>query len=476
MVLAMLGGVAGLLLAAFLVRLIAAHGPSELPRIASIAIDARVLFFSLLTTTLTGLLFCAAPAFRFSRPELTTSLRSGKGSDRRHRLRDGLVIAEVALAVVLLIGAGLLTRSFVTLLRNDPGFQTENRLHVQAFLWDRNPPTAQRIARAHEIVDALSAVPGVQDVAMTTALPFHPHQIVSATRFAITGRPASASEQELRSHAIVVSADYFRVTGTKLTRGRPFDVTDRIDAPRVALVNAAFAQRFFPNEDPVGQRITVGVAERPVEREIVGIVANVRPTSLDADPRPELYLPFEQSGHGSLTFVIRTSVAAPPILPAVRRAFWAVDPGQSIYLDGTLDSLVAATLVSRRFNLILFGAFSIIALALAAIGIYGLVSFSTQQRTAEIGIRMALGARGHAIVTMIVREGLALAAPGLALGVLGALVLTRFMRHMLYGVVPTDPITFVQLSLLVLLIAALAAWVPARRAVARDPVRALRAD
>jgi ABC-type antimicrobial peptide transport system permease subunit len=153
-----------------------------------------------------------------------------------------------------------------------------------------------------------------------------------------------------------------------------------------------------------------------------------------------------------------------------------VDPGQSIYLDGTLDSLVAATLVSRRFNLILFGAFSIIALALAAIGIYGLVSFSTQQRTAEIGIRMALGARGHAIVTMIVREGVALAAPGLALGVLGALVLTRFMRHMLYGVVPTDPITFVQLSLLVLLIAAVAAWVPARRAVSRDPVRALRGD
>jgi ABC-type antimicrobial peptide transport system permease subunit len=205
-------------------------------------------------------------------------------------------------------------------------------------------------------------------------------------------------------------------------------------------------------------------------------VANVRPTSLDADPRPEIFVPFEQSGHGSVTFVVRTSVPAGPILPAVRRAFWAVDPGQSIYMDGTLDSLVAATLGSRRFNLIMLGAISVDALALAAIGIYGLVSFSTQQRTAEIGIRMALGARGHAIVTMIVREGLALAAPGLALGILGALALTRFMRHMLYGVVPTDPVTFVQLSLLVLLIAALAAWVPARRAVARDPVRALRAD
>jgi putative ABC transport system permease protein len=479
LLLAVLGGVAGLFFARLGINAIKLLSPPDLPRVDSLNIDGRVLAFSLIITLLTALLFGLAPALRFSRPDLLGTLRASGRSltagRARNRLRGVLVVTEIALALVLLIGSGLLMRSFVELLNNDLGFAVENRATLQSFLWDLNPTDQQRMQKAADIEQALRNTPGVLDVGITSALPFHPHAITAQGRLQITGREVAAAEAPT-VHTTAASPSYFRTMGITLAAGRSFSERDRADAPPVAIINEALARRYFPGENPVGKTIRMGVMAAPKLWEIVGVVGDVRPVALDSDARPEVFVPLLQTGSGSLTFVVQTSTDAADMMPLLRSRLWSVDNRQSIYWAATVQDLVRSTLVERRFHLILLASFSAIALILAAIGVYGLISFATQQRTNEIGVRLALGAEQRQIVAMIVSQGLRLALPGVLLGLAGALALTRFLQSMLYGVQATDPLTFAQIALLMIVVAAAASYIPARRAVRASPMRSIGND
>jgi predicted permease len=479
LLLAGLGGLAGIALAWFGTQALVALGPPRLPRLDSIAIDARVLGFALGATLASALMFGLFPALRFSRPELLPALGSGGRSSAgktRTRLRNGLVVAEIALALVLLTGAGLLMRSFFELTANDVGFESRGRVSLQLFLWDRNPQPAQRLQRVDELSARFLTVPGVEAVGLVSAMPFHPSQIDAHNALTIEGRPTLDTEAEAQVYTTVASPEYFRIMVVPLLQGRPFAASDRMDAPRVALINRALARRFFPGEDPVGKRVSVGVMSAPETREIIGVVGDVRPTTLDSDPRPELFIPYAQSATGSVTFVIRTQGDPAAQVPVLRKKLWEIDPEQSIYHAATVQSLISNTLVERRFNLVLLAVFSLIALVLAGIGIFSLISFTTGQRTHEIGVRIALGARPRDIAGMILRDGLKLIGPGVALGIGGALALTRVLAQMLYNVRPTDPATFAEVGVLMGLVAMVGAMIPAARAALTDPMRALRQE
>jgi predicted permease len=477
LILAVLGGTLGWGIAWFGTKALVALAP-WLPRVSSVALDGRVLMFSLGLTLASAILFGLAPALRFARPELARSMTSGAraaGGRSQTGLRGGLVMAEISLALVLLAGAGLLIRSFTALLANDVGFVTEHRLSLQMFLWDRNPTEEQRHQRADQIIERFRAVQGVEDVGVVTALPFHPSQIDAQGSLSIEGRAVPGQSEE-QVYTTIASPAYFRVMGIPLLAGRPFGDHDRKDAPRVALISRALARRCFPDTDPIGKRVTIGVMGAPVAREIVGVVGDVRPTSLDSEPRAELFIPFDQSPNGSLTFVVRASREPRVLIPLLRRMVWEIDPQQSVYYAAATDDLVAGTLAERRFILLLFGVFAAFAIGLAGIGVYGLISVTTGQRTQEFGVRVALGARPRDIVRLILGEGMRLIVPGLVFGLLGAFFLTRFLSGMLYGVRPADPATLAQVTVVMLAIAILGAFVPALRAAGTEPNRALRSE
>ena len=479
LLLAVLGGTAGLLLAWWGTQTLVALSPPWLPRADTMAIDGRVLGFALVVTLGSSLLFGLLPALRFARVDLQPSLGSGgriASSRARVRLRSGLVVTEIALALVLLAGAGLLIRSFWELTSNDVGFSSERRLSLQLFLWDRNSTPEKRLQRMDEIATRFRSVPGVQEVGLVSALPFHPSQIDARDALAIEGRPAPATEADAQVYTTVASPEYFHVMGIPLRRGRVFEASDRMNAPRVALINESLARLYFAGEDPIGKRVTIGVMSAAEPREIVGVVGDVRPTSLDSEPRPELYAPFGQSASGSVTFVVRTRGEPGAMVALMRKKVWEIDPDQTIYHAATVQEMISDTLVERRFHLLLLGVFSFIAMVLAGIGVYGLIAMTTSQRTHEIGVRIALGARPRDIVGMIVAQGIRLVVPGVLIGVAGALFLTRFLGGMLYQVRPTDPVTFAQVAMVMMLIAIVAALVPAVRAAITDPVRALRQD
>lgn len=477
-VLGTIGGLLGVGLAAFSVRAVVALSPPDLPRLDSVALDGPVLGFAALITLATTLLIGLLPALQVTRPGLRGSISVGGALGRRigTRLRNALVVGEIALALILLIGAGLLSRSFLRLLDNDLGFTVERRVTAQVFIYEPGMTTDQRNAQVQAMQDRIAALPGVESVALVSALPFHPQQIDSEDGLVIAGRPLGASEAAPQVYTTVASPDYFRVMGLRLLRGRGFTDTDRLDAPNVAVINETLAKRHFPGEDPIGQQVTIGVMSPPATREIVGVVSDVRPTSFESDPRPELFIPLLQSGTGSLTFVIATRSDAGPLLGPVREAIWEASPLQSIYHAATVEDMIHDTLVERRFNLVLLVALALVSLVLATVGVYGLLAYTTANRAPEIGVRMALGARGAEVTKLIVSGALRLAIPGIALGVTGALLLTRFLQSLLYGVEPTDPTTYLQLALLMLAVAIVAAYLPARRAARIDPVRVLRQD
>jgi putative ABC transport system permease protein len=478
-VLAALGGGLGLLLAYLGVDALATLVPPELPRAENIAIDGRVLLFAVLVSAFTALIFGLAPALRFSRPNLTLPLqgssRAVTASRGRTRLYRALVISEIALALVLLIGAGLLVRSFQDLLDNDLGFVTEQRAVLQLFLWDQNPTPEQREQRVNEIEERFESTPGVDKVALTSALPFQPEKIDSDGSLTIEGKELPPG-QDRRIYTTIVSGDYFEVMGIPLRAGRSFTTEDRMDSYPVAIINESGRRRYFPDEDPIGRRVTIGVMGAPLTREIVGVVGDVLPTTLESEPQPELFIPYSQSLSGHVSFVVRTDTDAAAMLPSLRAQIWQIDPDQSIYHAATVNDMISDTLVERRFHLVLLVSFSVIALLLAIIGIYGVMTFSTSRRTSEIGVRMAMGAKRTDVVTMILRDGIGLSVAGIALGIGGALLLTRFMVHMLYGVTPTDFTTFAAIALVMLIVSAAAAALPAYRAATADPLASLREE
>jgi len=477
MLLALFGGVGGILLAHWGTRAILALSPGNLPRAAEVSIDGRVLGFMLAVSVLTALIFGLAPALQFSKPDLNESLKEGgRGTTGfiRHRLRNALVVSEIALALMLLVGAGLLMRSFVQVLQVNPGFTADKALALEVHIWGLSRTADQQTAFFEQTLDRIAALPGVEAAGAVSALPFHDNPISPNTVFTIEGRPAPAQGQEPTAYMTVATADYFKALGIPLRRGRFYTKFDRRDTPPVVVINETLARRYWPNEEPVGKKIAARLYGQNVLGEIVGVVGDVRQTGLEKKPRPELFLPHLQYPYGSMTYVVRTAADPLTLLPAVKREIWAVNKYLPFASTSTIEQLMSRSLSERRFNLLLLGAFALIALALAAVGIYGLISFSTRQRTHEIGTRMALGARPSDILKLVVGQGLMLVSAGLALGLVGALAITRVMSGLLFGVSATDPLTFVGISALLGVVALLACYLPARRAAKVDPMIALR--
>jgi putative ABC transport system permease protein len=477
LLLALAGGLGGILLAGWACGAMLALIPGGLPRAGEVGVDGRVLAFAVAVSALTALIFGLAPALKFSRPDPNKSLKEGgRGASgpARQRLRQALVVSEVALALVLLVGAGLLVRSFARLLEVNPGFSTERALALEVHAWGVARTPEQRADFFEQTIDRIAALPGVRAAGAVSALPFHESAIDPTITFTVEGRPVPAPGQEPTAYLTVATADYFNALDIPLRRGRFFTRFDRRDSAPVALVNETMARRYWPGEDPVGRKITASLFGQLINCEIVGVVGDVRHTGLDSEPRPELFRPHLQSAYGSMTYVVRTVGDPLQLLPAVKREVWAVNKNLPFTSTATVAELVSRTLAARRFTLVLLGSFAALALALAAVGLYGLMSFTTRQRTHEIGVRMALGARGRDITRLVVSEGLLLALAGVAVGAAGAWALTRFLGGLLFGVSATDPLVFAALSLLLLAVALVACFVPAWRATRVDPMAALR--
>ncbi|HEX8283355.1 MAG TPA: ABC transporter permease [Pyrinomonadaceae bacterium] len=479
MLLSLAGGGAGLLLAVWGVEAIVKLSPATLPRLAETSIDARVFLFALGVSALTGIIFGLAPALQASKTDLAMSLkeggRGGTAGASRARLRAALVVSEVALSLVLLVGAGLLIKSFRQLLTTDPGYSPARVLAVTVAL--NTQRFADEDARAgyfREAVSRISQLPGVESAGLTRLLPLGRSDIWND--FQIAGRPPFAPGARNSARSYVASPDYFRVLGIPVKRGRAFAATDMKNTPPVILVNEAFARQYFEGQEPLGQHIVFSYSDtKSVEREIVGVVGNVRFEAFNADEVPEFYVPFEQQPSAVSEVVVRARGEDAAALAApVRAALKGVDPNLLIWETRTMDELVGRWTAPQRFNVALLGLFAALAMLLAAVGIYGVMSYTVQQRTHEIGIRMALGARARDVLGMVVRQGMLLTLVGLGLGLLGALALTRLMSGLLYGVSPTDPLVYAAVSLLLAAVALVSCLIPARRATKVDPMIALR--
>ena len=478
-ILALGGGALGIALAWVGVDVIQGLAVDHLPRIEELRVDGAVLAFALAVTAGSALFAGIVPSLRLSRTDPAGALGDGARGTTvgRASTRSGrrLVVAEVALAMVLVVGAGLLAKSFATLLDQELGFEPENRLAVQLFAYDVEGGVAPFI---REMDERFEAIPGVSAVAVTSTVPGATDGVLAAIdndlAFTIEDRATPPVGQEPVASATQVSADFFEVMGMRVLDGRGFDDFDRADGAPVIVVNETLARRHFGEGSAVGERLVIGY--RPVAREIVGVVADVRPRGHESDPRPEVYFPIEQFPTASLTFVLQAESDAAALAGPAREAVWEIRPTLAVWGTATVEELLGTWLKERSFNLLLLGAFAAVALALATIGVYGLVSFGVEQRVAELGIRKVLGGEDGRILGMILGESLRLTGAGVLLGGIGALVGTRFLRAMLYGIEPTDPVTFVGVAAVVLVAASLASLAPAVRAVRADPMQSMRSD
>jgi len=486
LLLALLGGGAGLVVAVWslaAVRQVVSTQFSQLPGIALIGIDVRVLGVATVVSVLTGLVFGAFPAFLVSDLTVGSALneesRGGSGGVKGRRARTALVVAELALSLVLLVGAVLLVVSFRNLTEVSPGFQAEQVVTTRLTLpASRYGDYARVVAFYEALFERLQAVPGVTRVALTSAPPFS--GLDARLNLEIERRTAAfSSPTPVRAHPRVVSNDYFATLGIPLLRGRGFTEHDSSTAPNVIVINQATARRYWPDEDPLGQRISLGAPQQ--WRTIVGIVGDIRHGSLDADAEPEAYMPFAQRfdalGSGlarGLTVVMRTTLDAAAIAPLLRAAVASVDSQQPVAAIQSMEDLIARSVAPRRVNFLLFSAFALIAVTLTAAGLYGVMAYLVGQRTREIGVRIALGASPRAILAMGLRQAGSMMAAGIAIGVLGALALTQSLTALLFGVRATDIRVYVGVSLLLAVVALLAVAVPLARATRVDPISALR--
>jgi len=479
---ALAGGAAGLVLAWWGVDLLIALGPDTIPRLREVTLDARVVVFTALVSLATGVVFGIVPALRASGASLGDALKEGGRSGERAMLgRAGrvLVVSEVALSLVLLVGAGLLVHSFARVQHVEPGFDARGMLTLRLSLPESRYTTFEQGDRFFDaLFAALRARPDVDSVAAANALPFSGNN--GSRTFHIEGqepkRPEDQPEEQLR----IVTDGYFQTMKVPLVKGREFTDRDRLGAPRVAVVNESLARKHFPDGRVIGRRVAFSRNE-PQWYEIVGIVGNIKHRGLDAPDRPEMYVPYRQPLFSNWTVrpmqvVVRT--AGDPLAAAatVRREIARLDPDQPISDVRTMDERIGRSLESRRFNMILLAAFAALALALAAIGIYGILAYAVTERTHEIGVRLALGAQPRDVLSMIVAQGMAMTAAGAAIGVVAALTVTRLMSSLLFGISAADPMTFAAIPLLLGVVAFVACYVPARRATRVDPLVALRTE
>jgi putative ABC transport system permease protein len=477
--LAAAGGVIGLLLSVWGVNLLRAFIPENISQAKEIAIDARVLGFTILVSLLTGLIFGLAPATQASKFDLNETLKEGgrdsAAGSRGNRIRGLLVIAEVAVSLVLLIGAGLLINSFMRLLNVDPGFRANNLLTMSIVLPPlKYPDQTRRSAFYTDLLSRVEALPGVRSASVTNWVP-----LVSqgdSVGIYIEGRPAPAPGQEIIVVTRVVSPHYFPTMGIELLRGREFGEQDRADSAAVVVINETMARRYWPGEDPIGKRVTPGDPNDPNDWcQIIGVVKDVRQFKLDDDPKPQMYLTYEQAGFFAPRYlVVSTEVEPLSLAPTVRNTVWDIDKDQPVSNIATMEGVLSESVARQRFSMLLLGIFATVALVLAAVGIYGVMSYSVAQRTREIGIRMALGAQRGDVLKLAVGQGLKLVSTGVVIGLGTAFLLTRVMSSLLFGVSATDPITFITISLVLIGVAVLAIFIPARRAARVDPIVALR--
>lgn len=387
-------------------------------------------------------------------------------------MRSGLVVAEVALSIALLVGAGLLLRSFIHLAEVDPGFDGTNVVTMLALLPHATYPDEPSFERyEHQALARIAEVPGVTDVGAVNTLPLS--DLGNSTSLRIVGQPAPPPGQVPVVAYRVIGGNYFHALSIAVVAGRAFGPGDTAGAKRVAVINQAAAARFFPGQDPIGHQLTLDNADSP-PRTIVGVVHDVHGIGLDRPAESEVSYPYEQGADPILTFVVRTRSDPHADVPAIRRALAQVDPQLGFFAIRTMPELLASTLARRRFDLWLLAGFAATALLLAAVGLYGLIAYSVAQRTREIGIRMALGADAPLVRRLVIREGLELAAAGMAAGLVLAAALTRFLQSQLFDVGALDPIAYAAVLVLFTVIAGVASWVPARRATRVDPMTALR--
>jgi len=475
--LALIGGVLGLLLAKVGMELLLNLAPQNLPRMSSISLDGRALAFTAAITLLTALIFGLFPALQASRPNLNETIKdTGHGStEGRQRLlvRNTLVVLEVASALVLLVGAGLLIKSFWHLQKVDPGFNPNNALTVSVTLpRSKYPEGTQQVAFFQQLFEKVGALPGVQAAGATNSMPLGGDYVLA---FEIQGRPPLPPGAGQSTNFYAVSADYFKAMGIPLRRGRLLTERDVGNSPHVAVINETMARRMFPNEDPIGKRLTFDTGENnPDWFEIVGIVGDVKQYGLDQVTTMQTYEPYTQQPQSSMRLVVRTAGDPTEQSAAIRNAVLELDKEQPISNIRTLADYLSTSLAQQQFSMILLAVFAAVALLLAAVGIYGVLSYAVTQRTHEIGIRMALGAGRGAVLRLVIGHGVLLTLLGVAIGLAGAFALTRLMTILLYGVTPTDPLTFSLIALLLLVVALLACWIPARRATQVDPLIALR--
>jgi predicted permease len=484
LMLSALGGIAGAAVTIWLVEALIALAPSGLPRIQEIAIDGQVLAFTAMMTVATAIVFGTIPAVQYSKTDVNGALKEGArgASSGRGVLRSALVVAEFALALVLLVGAALLVRSFWRLQHVDLGFEPAHVLTARLWLPQPNEPSTgpyfthpARVAAFEEILRRARTLPGVTAAAATGVLPFDGAR--GTTVLTIEGHETDDRSRIPTAQQTTASAGYFELMGVRLLRGRTFTEQDDIKALPVVVITDALARRGWPGEDPVGRRVHFGgpQAKNPW-MTVVGVVNDVRTERLEDAARPLLYRPMKQATSLQLSLALKTEANPQTLAVPLANEVRAVDPNQPTYGVRTMDEIVAYATASRRFSTQLLGAFAILALVLAAVGIYGVMAFMVGQRTREIGIRIALGANPRAVVRLVLGQALALAGGGVVAGVLAAALVTRLLAGLLFEVRSTDPVTYTTIALLLATTAAVAAWRPARKAASVDPISALRAD
>jgi putative ABC transport system permease protein len=475
LLLALAGGLLGLLFALWGVNLLSAFVPENVPRFGETSIDLRVLGFTLAASILTGLLFGIAPALQSSRFDLNEALKEGGrgGTDGRGRarVRGLLIVSEVALSLVLLIGAGLLIKSFARLRNTDPGFDPSNTLTASLSPSSVRYDTDEKVNDFYRLlVERVRALPGVESVGAVTPLPLSDNNL--SFSFTVVGQPPPPPGQGQSASARFVTPDYFRAQRVPSRAGRVFTETDGAGAPGVIVVNEAFARRYLPGVEPLGQRLRLGV--NGIEGEIVGVVGDIRGASLATTPAPEYYVPESAVSFNDMTLVIRTTGDPASLAPALRQVVSEMDKDLPLYEVRTMEALLARSVARQRFSMTLVGVFAVLAMLLSAVGIFSVMSSLVAQRTHEIGIRMALGARPGDILSMVVRHGVRLTLVGVAVGLAAAGALTRLMSGLLYEVSATDPAVYGGITALLAAVALLACYVPARRATKVDPLIALR--
>jgi putative ABC transport system permease protein len=477
LLLALIGGGLGLLMAWRGVDLLLKLAPEDLPRLQQIGIDGRVFGWTALVSLLTGLVFGLAPALQSARLNLDETLKEGgrgetEGAGKR-RWRNLLVVSELAMAVMLLIGAGLLLNSFWRLQRVDPGVDPRQTLTMQIPLQGpRYAQSQQANAFYDQLIERVKTLPGVRAAAVSNSLP--PDEQPWSDDFTIEGRPVDPREAPI-ANDIRVSPEYFQTLGARLLRGRTFSSTDSGNAPQVMVINDTLARRYFPRENPIGKRINRGTESQPSVWEIIGVVGDIKYKGLGEETLPAFYQPIAQNTWRGVFLIVKTDAADPlGLAGAVSNEIRSLDRELPVTQIRTLEQRLYASVAQPRFRTAIVALFAALALILASIGIYGVISYSVTQRTHEMGIRIALGARSRDVLSLVVKQGMALTVIGLSVGLSASFALTRLMKTLLFGVSATDPLTFIVISLLLTVVALLACWIPARRATKVDPLLALR--